>query len=389
LTFSDQLKRVLYFLLLAAYGVFLCSYFIFRDYSDPYRFFARVVFVLGVFALFGSFREFWRHTLFRVLAVYMLYLLLSGFWSDPLDWYRLGQKLTISIYLLSFFAITHFLIHWNGKWYQHMLQICVFVAAVAAATSLLEFYRNNPFPDTRLAGIGSLTNTNEFANVFGIFALLAMGFALQARKLVCKLPFLLAIAMFICFVWFGQSRTAFFSLIATLLVLVGLVLKERGVLYAAILAGLTGTLAFGFPDVMEEALLRGPGLRPDIWAQIWDDAKAAPLAGHGLISPISIEAGGEFFGTAHNAYLQVFWQGGVIGLGLFLVVLAIAFRYAWLRGRQLGDYTVFCMLVFTSCIMMTGVDTLIARPRDQWMLFWLPLAMLLGYAGKASPSRPR
>ena len=69
-------------------------------------------------------------------------------------------------------------------------------------------------------------------------------------------------------------------------------------------------------------MLRGSGLRPDIWAQIWDDAKAAPIAGHGLISPISVEAGGEFFGTAHNAYLQVFWQGGVIGLGLFLAVLA-------------------------------------------------------------------
>ncbi len=368
--------------------MFLCSYFIFRDYSDPYRFFARVVFVLGVFVLFGSFREFWRDTLFRVLAVYMLYLLLSGFWSDPLDWYRLGQKLTISIYLLSFFAITHFLIRWGDHRYQRMLQICVLVAAVAAATSLLEFYRENPFPDTRLAGIGALTNTNEFANVYGIFALLAMGFALQTRKLVYKVPFLLAIVVFIFFVWFGQSRTAFFSLLAALLVLVGLVLKEKGLLYAAVLAALTVALALGFPDVMEQALLRGPGLRPDIWAQIWHDAKTAPIAGHGLISPISIEAGGQLFGTAHNAYLQVFWQAGVIGLGLFLVVLAVAFRYAWLRGRHQGDYTVFCILLFTACIMMTGVDTLIARPRDQWMLFWLPLAMLLGYPPKAPLSRP-
>jgi len=41
------------------------------------------------------------------------------------------------------------------------------------------------------------------------------------------------------------------------------------------------------------------------------------------------------------------------------------------------------MLVFTTCIMMTGVDTLIARPRDQWMLFWFPLALLLAYQSKA------
>ncbi len=114
MTLTDHIKRIFPFLLLAAYGTFLCSYFIFRDYSDPYRFFARVVFVLGVFVLFGSLREFWRHPLFQVLAFYMVYMLLSGFWSTPFDWYQLGQKLTISIYLLSFIAITHFLIGWDG-----------------------------------------------------------------------------------------------------------------------------------------------------------------------------------------------------------------------------------------------------------------------------------
>jgi len=369
--------------LLAAYGTFLCSYFIFRDYSDPYRFFARVVFVLGVFVLFGSLREFWRHPLFQVLAVYMLYMLLSGFWSKPFDWYLLGQKLTISVYLLSFIAITHFLIRRDDNWYQRMLQICVLVAAVAALTSLLVFYPENPSPGNRLSGIGSLTNPNEFSNVYGIFALLAMGFALQPRKLVCKVPFLLAIVVFICFAWFGQSRTAFVSMLLALLILISLMLKHRRVLYSVVLAVLTGTLAVMFPDLLEQALLRGLGLRPEIWTQIWTEAKAAPFAGHGLISMVSVDAGGQHFETVHNAYLQVFWQGGVIGLCLFLAVLAVAFRYAWMRGRHQGDYTVFCMLVFTTCIMMAGVDTLIARPRDQWMLFWFPLALLLAYQSKA------
>ena len=188
--------------MLAAYGTFLCSYFIFRDYSDPYRFFARVVFVLGVFVLCGSLKEFWRHPLFQLLAVYILYLLLSGFWSKPFNWYLLGQKLTISVYLLSFIAITHFLISRDDNWYQRMLQICVLVAAVAALTSVLVFYRENPGPGTRLSGIGSLTNPNEFSNVYGIFALLAMGFALQPKSLVCKVPFLLAVVVFICFASF-------------------------------------------------------------------------------------------------------------------------------------------------------------------------------------------
>jgi O-antigen ligase len=88
---------------------------------------------------------------------------------------------------------------------------------------------------------------------------------------------------------------------------------------------------------------------------------------------------GALIETTHNAYLQAFWHGGVIGLSLLLLLLVVAFRQAWLLARQGGDYTVFCMLLFAACTMMTGVDTLIDRPRDQWMLFWLPLALLLSY----------
>jgi O-antigen ligase len=95
--------------------------------------------------------------------------------------------------------------------------------------------------------------------------------------------------------------------------------------------------------------------------------------------------GKNVFETAHNAYLQAFWQGGVIGLGLLLLVLLVAFRYALAYGRQQGDYTVLCMLIFVVCTMMTGVDTLIDRPRDKWMLFWFPLGLLLSYRALIPP----
>ena len=39
-------------------------------------------------------------------------------------------------------------------------------------------------------------------------------------------------------------------------------------------------------------------------------------------------------------------------------------------------------------LQMTGVDTLIDRPRDQWMLFWFPLALLLAHQAPGSPPGP-
>jgi len=387
LTLSD-LKRTFPFLLLAAYGVFLCSYFIFDEYSEPYRFFARVVFVFAVFILVPSVRATWSQPLFQAVAAYLFYLLLSGFWSEPMDWFRLGQKLTISVYLLSFITIPRYLVRWDNALHERSLQLCVLFAALAALTSLVVFYSQHPDPGERLIGMGSLTNVNIFSNVYGIFSLLAMGFALRTSRRGYRAVLLLAVGVFICFAWFGQSRTAFVSMLLALSALVVLMQKDRRLLYTTILAALAAALVFTFPDVVEQAWLRGKGLRPEIWTQAWAQALSAPVFGHGLISPVSIEAGGELFETLHNAYLQVFWQGGVVGLCLFLVLLGLAFRSAWSWGVQQRDYTIFCMLLFTACIMMTGVDTLIARPRDQWMLFWFPLALLLAYQGVATRSRP-
>ena len=364
--------------------MFLCCYFFLEDYSDPYRFFARVLFVLGLFVFDRGIKSTWRHPVFYAMACYMTYLLVSCFWSETSDWYRLGQKLTICIYLFGFIATTYYLVNWNRRWFERMLQICTLIAALAAAVSLFVFYSENPFPATRLDGIGSLTNVNEFANVYGVYAILALSFAIRSPTLPVKLVFFMSIVAFLCVAWFGQSRTAYTSLSIAALVLLSLTLPQRRLFYVVVLVALATTFMLLFPDVLEQAYLRGQGLRPLIWTGIWNEAVSMPIFGHGFSAELSAHADGRHFETAHNAYLQVFWQAGAVGLILFLVLLMVAFRSAWSWGRERGDYSVFCILLFAACTMLTGVDTLIDRPRDQWMLFWFPLALLLSYQSGAS-----
>lgn len=386
MTLTDHIKRVFPFILLAAYGLFICGYFYLDHYSDHYRLFGRFVFVLGLFVFIGSIREVRGQLLFRLMLVYMLYLLLSGLWSDPLDWYRLGQKATICLYLLGFIAITHYLVHFNRALFERLLQYCVVVAAIAAMLSIVVFYHDHPFPDARLKGLGSLTNVNEFSVLYGVFALLAMSFALRTRAHAPKPLFFLAIAVFISFAWFGQSRSALVALLVALFTLTGLTLKNRRMFYLSIGILAAGLLALvlAFPGSVEQALLRGAGLRPQIWAAVWAQASSAPLFGNGLVTPLSVVADKQTFGNAHSAYLQVFWQGGAVGLGLFLILLGTALRQAWQLGRQRQDYTLFCLWIFAACAMVTDFDTLIDRPRDQWMLFWFPLALTLAYQSAVS-----
>lgn len=379
MTLLDQLKRVYGPLLLAAYGAFLCSYFVLQDYSSPYRFFATLVFVPGLFVLVAGLRSVQSHPLFRAIVAYMAYSLISCFWSDPFEWYRTGQKLTICAYLLGFIGITQFLVKRDATLFDQMLRVCTLFAAASSAVSIALFYTDHSFPETRMAtAIGSLTNINEFANIYSIFAILALHFAMQSKSIPMRSAFLIAVAALVGAAWFGQSRTAFAAISIALLSLVIMTRPRARLYYVAALATLAVCLLLLFPDVIHQAFLRGQGLRPFIWTEVWGDIMTRPFFGNGLISTIAVETGKHSTTeTAHNAYLQALWHGGLIGLALFLLVFGTALRASWRVGEKHGDYRFFCMLLFTACAMMTGVDSVIDRPKDQWMLFWFPMALLL------------
>jgi O-antigen ligase len=381
-----RLKAVFPYALLAAFGVFHCGYFFMPDYSDHYRLFGRLVFPLGLFTLAAGFRHLRSSILFRLLLAYMLYLLCTAFWAQEMDWYRLGQKSTISLYLVTLITATRFLVDWNPRLFEQLVRGLVLVAAIAAACNMLYFYSDPEyqFPGSRLWMYGSLSNPNEFSNIYGVFALLAMGWALRAESLAGALPGGIAALLALLLIWLGQSRTAFIALLLALLVLTTLSSRGRRLTHWIIgviaVAGLSFALLL--PEVIEEAMLRGTSLRPEIWREIWRHALEAPLFGHGLTPNVAVKFENiRLFETAHNAYLQVFWQGGLVGLLLFLAVMATALRQAWAVGKREGDMTILCILLFTMVVMLTGVDTLIERPRDQWILFWLPVSLLLATAG--------
>ena len=391
MTFKAQAQSIYATALLTAYGVFLCSFFFLQEYGDVYRFYARVISIPSLIAFFYSIRVVFRHPLFRLIALYMAYLLLSSLWSEPLDRYRLGQMAAICVYLISFFTTTHYLVNRNPAHFDLMLRACTLAAGAAAIASILIFYTSNPFPETRMQGTGALTNINEYANVYGVFALLALGFAADSRKAITRGLFLLAMLAFLGVAWFGQSRTAFASILIALGVLSGLSLGRGKSYIPAGLALAVVILLLAFPEVVQQAFERGQSFRFIIWSEVWQGIQARPIFGHGLLSELAIDTGARSrpMSVAHNAYLQVFWTGGIIGLLLFLLLLGSAFRFALIRGQQQGDYRILCILIFAACAMMTGVDILIARPRDQWILFWLPLAMLMafGNAADVSPGR--
>jgi O-antigen ligase len=375
----DRASKYLPALLLVTYGVFTIGYFFFPDYNNQYRFYTKAVFFPAIFVLLTPLREIWKQPLFRLILLYLIYMLASALWSDPFRLYEFGQRLTLSVFILSFIAITHYLNDRYKVGFDRLLQLAVFVAAVAAIISLVVWYRNHVFPLSRLMGMGALTNVNEYANVYGIFALLATGYLLRASSLHERVLYIFAAMAFLCFIWFGQSRTAFVALFAALLVLVFNIAGQERIRSVAWLMAFIGILAIFSHGVIDHAWSRGASFRLQIWEEVITEVAEAPVFGHGLLSEMHIWVSGVDYQMPHNAFLSVLWQGGVIGLGLFLLLIVSAFRQAWRFGKEQGRFVVFSILVFSTGIMLTSVDDLIVRPRDRWLVFWFPLALLISY----------
>ena len=116
-----------------------------------------------------------------------------------------------------------------------------------------------------------------------------------------------------------------------------------------------------------------------IWQLVLYQWLDAPVFGNGYQSEFLLTPSGDkdVANWAHNALLATLRDGGVAGLILHLLVLATATRAAWQLARKHGDPIYLILIVFGFICMTTDTDLLITRPRELWIIFWLPLAMIL------------
>jgi O-antigen ligase len=98
--------------------------------------------------------------------------------------------------------------------------------------------------------------------------------------------------------------------------------------------------------------------------------------------------------VVHNTYLQLLVETGVIGLGLFLTVIAACLRAAWLAGRKfeaIGDdrLSELSRTVLVACIGMLSASVFVSNGADSRL--WIILALgpaLLAIAVRAQKRAP-
>jgi hypothetical protein len=184
--------------------------------------------------------------------------------------------------------------------------------------------------------------------------------------------YLAAGAVLISLILLTQSRTAVVATCVALLALAG----YRAIGAVAIVLAASWALLAANTALWESRVLT-LSFRPGIWQQVLAEMPGDWLFGKGYLLDPRVHAYGKLFSHAHNGYLATLRDGGALGLLLLLGLLGLALVWAGRLWARRGERIYLALLLFGMTAIVMDFDRLLVHPKELWLFFWLPLALVM------------
>ncbi len=368
------------------YTVFLAGFYFVPNAVDHYKFYIAAVFFPGLLLLPAALKQARHSPIWLCLLAYLGYLLLSSLWSDDFSTAILWRDVRYTGYILSFILVTLYFFKSDRLLPTAIMQLVAGVVIVAAAISIATF-EPTAHPSAslqrRMVGLGITDNPNPSAFIYGFFAVIALDYAREHWGEKLAYIYGAGFAIICLFVISTQSNTGLLALTAacTLLfladrrralptLLIGLLL---GLVTAAYLAWSLGLLS--------AAVDAGFSKRLSIWQYVVQQWQDAPVFGHGYQKVLVLADNGTLstVNYAHSVFLSTLRDGGLVGLFLLLLVYMLALRSALRMAIKEHNSLYLSLLAFGLVCVLVDVDQIVTRPRELWVILWLPLACLMAY----------
>ncbi len=320
---------------------------------------------------------------FLASAVLLAYLAASSLWSEP--W---GARAALSQGIRSLLVLTFIVAVaecFRVDWFRERLTVVFgFFGAVAAFIALVMFAIERP-TDGRLAGLGQLDTHVEAAMVFAV-ALVCLLASVRDAGRWRWLHFLCAGVLGVAVLLSG-SRNAIASLVIGCMALFFAHRFETPRRFVAVLLAIV--IAFGLvfaaavvlsPALAEGLLPRGDSFRFDIWTMLVARlaAEGAWWFGMGALASTAVVIDGYTMLHPHNIYLAVFFEGGLVGVLLLVIVLFGALRVLFEQyARAEAKLAIAVLAVGLPGFFLDGAS-LVDKIGWVWLLFWLPIAIAVG-----------
>ena len=131
---------------------------------------------------------------------------------------------------------------------------------------------------------------------------------------------------------------------------------------------------------LEDNLNKRFSNRATIWFGAIEQILDAPLFGHGIDAEFKQPYFNDRMVAAHphNLYLQILYDTGLVGLTLFLSIAFLTLKGGWKYRHIPMVQVAFSILVFGLLSFITDVHKMFQRPHPYWLLFWLPVGIIIG-----------
>jgi hypothetical protein len=307
---------------------------------------------------------------------------LSSMWGDSPVFFLL-QLLVLIVWLMG----AAWVLQVRTLKLEKLLYWIFGIGSLIAVVNLFHFYSGHPF-SARLEGLGISRTPTVAGQMYGLVVLIGVLLSWRTQCFNCAIWLLLASVPALAALGLSQSRGPMLSLVLTLIVacvwlrpMFRILLLQIGCALALLVA-----LILILP-VMDVLTMRGVSLRDQIWLHIWQVMKTDPLSflwGVGMSETTKIATDFGVYHHAHNAWLDILYRTGVVGLGLALVHLGLLFWCA----RQQRYLAPLVLWLFYGCgCLFVNSRSLFWEIDAKWLLYWIPAALLAAQLARGvSPS---
>jgi O-antigen ligase len=320
------------------------------------------------------------------------YLFLSSFWSEPFRG-REAFSIFIRVLLVFLFVVAVAEAQHRGHLRQWLRRALTVAGIVAVSAALAVFYATDP-EDGRLQGLGQLRAHVVAALIFGAVLIFALDSATSEGSRLWRALGVLAAVLVVWAVFLSDSRNAWVSVSigASVFLLARLIEESRRFFVAVTVLLATAGLLIFIVATNDEALAlllpRDDSYRLAIWTETVAAIRQDGLwFGLGINTPTRMVIDGFEFLHPHNLYLAVAYQGGLIGLVLFLALLGHTLT-TLMRHYPLADakLALGILAVALPAYLVDGYE-LVDKVGAAWLLIWLPVGISLGLSWRAVAHR--
>ncbi|EOC0417589.1 O-antigen ligase family protein [Cronobacter malonaticus] len=311
-----------------------------------------------------------------MVALMVVYYAISNIWGGTLEGAR--SALTHGTYLLVYLIILTTLLEDPKSRHIVLASIVAGITVLAVYTLMTDYSLVLKLRKVSLSNPGP-QNVIDLAGYCGIGILISCMLLKETKKYIYYVPLIIMLIMML----FAQSRGPIMALaIAFILTLHRTVINRRNIILCGLITIIVAIICV-FTPVGEmllgrfEIVGKQSGLRLSIWHHTLEELSHHLWLGRGYLYELGFtNYNGQYITTTHSVYLGALLKGGIIGFGLLLAVIGSGLVLALKKFRNQDRYDV-AIFIFALIFMASQGMFIISNPRESWVLFWLPLGLIL------------